>query len=307
MTPRQHTLLAESDTTTVDAPVRGRGRALRWVREVGWRHAAAVTAVLFSLFPIVFVVSAAFNPLGTLSSTTLVPTGAGFGNFEALFTKTQFLNWFINSVAIAGTSAVAGVFITFCAAFAFSRLRFAGRRAGLIALVLIQMFPQFLAMVAVYYMFSSIGGYYPAIGLDTRLGLLLLYLGPSLGVNTWLTKGFIDAIPRELDDSARVDGATHTQLFFRIIAPLAAPILAVVALLSFIATINEVLFASIFLTSSDTKTLAVGLFGLLQGQRNANFGMFSAGTLITAIPTVLLFQFLQRFIVSGLNAGAVKG
>jgi arabinogalactan oligomer/maltooligosaccharide transport system permease protein len=303
ITPKVSTV----DTMTAGTARSGPGRALRWVRQVGWRHVVGVAAVLFSLFPIVFVVSAALNPVGTLSSTELLPTGASFGNFHDLFTRTEFLAWFINSVVIAGTSAAAGVFVSYCAAYAFSRMRFRGRRVGLISLLLIQMFPQFLAVVAVYYMFASIGNYYPVIGLNTQLGLLLLYLGPALGVNTWLTKGFIDTIPRELDESARVDGATHSQTFFRIITPLAAPILAVTALLGFIGTINEVLFASIFLTSSDTKTLAVGLFGLLQGQRNANFGMFSAGSLITAVPTVVLFQFLQRYIVSGLNAGAVKG
>jgi arabinogalactan oligomer/maltooligosaccharide transport system permease protein len=186
-------------------------------------------------------------------------------------------------------------------------MRFRGRRVGLIALLLIQMFPQFLAMVAIYNMFGSIGDHYPSVGLNTQLGLLLLYLGPSLGVNTWLVKGFLDTIPRELDESAVMDGASQTQTYFRIILPLAAPILAVSALLGFIFTINEVLLASVFLTSPDTKTLAVGLYGLLQGQRNANFGMFAAGSLLTAIPTVVLFQFLQRYITSGLTAGAVKG
>lgn len=285
----------------------GGGRAGRWLRQVGWRHLVALVAVLFSLFPIVFVISAAINPVGTLSSTDLLPTGAGLGNFHDLFAKTQFGHWFANSVLIAGTSAFVGVFVSVCAAYAFSRMRFRGRRVGLIALLLIQMFPQFLAMVAIYGMFGSIGDFYPAVGLNTQFGLLLLYLGPSLGVNTWLVKGFIDTVPRELDESAVVDGATQTQVYFRIILPLAAPILAVTALLGFIFTINEVLLASIFLTSPDTKTLAVGLYGLLQGQRNANFGMFAAGSLLTAVPTVALFQFLQRYITSGLTAGAVKG
>jgi arabinogalactan oligomer/maltooligosaccharide transport system permease protein len=284
-----------------------KGRTRRWLREVGWRHLAGVLAVAFSLFPIVFVVSAAINPVGTLSSTQIYPTGASLGNFRALFAQTAFTHWFLNSTLIAGVSALVGVFVSVCAAYAFSRLRFRGRRVGLIALLLIQMFPQFLAMVAIYNMFGSIGDHYPAVGLNTQLGLLLLYLGPSLGVNTWLVKGFLDTIPRELDESAVMDGASQTQTYFRIILPLAAPILAVSALLGFIFTINEVLLASIFLTSPDTKTLAVGLYGLLQGQRNANFGMFAAGSLLTAIPTVVLFQFLQRYITSGLTAGAVKG
>jgi arabinogalactan oligomer/maltooligosaccharide transport system permease protein len=294
--------------TVLEARVLTRGqRSALWFRQLGWRHLVGLLAVLFSLFPIVFVVSAALNPVGSLSSTSLVPTGAGFGNFRDLFTKVPFWHWFLNSVIIAGVSSAGGVFLSLLAAYAFSRMRFRGRRVGLISLLLIQMFPQFLAMVAIYSMFGSIGDYYPSLGLNTQLGLLILYMGPALGVGTWLMKGFLDSVPREIDESAVIDGASHVQTFFRIMLPLVAPILAVTSLLGFIGTINEVLFASIFLTSPDTKTLAVGLFGLLQGQRNANFGMFAAGSLITAIPTVVLFQFLQRYIVSGLTAGAVKG
>jgi arabinogalactan oligomer / maltooligosaccharide transport system permease protein len=280
---------------------------VRFLRTVGWRHLVGVAAAVFSLFPIVFVVSAAINPIGSLSSTQLLPTGAGFGNFVDLFRDTAFAWWYGNSILIAGVSAFVGVFVSMLAAYAFSRMRFAGRRVGLTAILVIQMFPQFLSVVAIYLMFGAIGDLYPALGLNTQLGLLLLYLGPALGVNTWLMKGFLDTVPRELDESAVIDGASHAQAFFRIMLPLVAPILAVTALLGFIFTINEFLLANTFLTSPHTKTLAVGLYGLIAGQRNANFGMFCAGSLLTAIPTVVLFQFLQRYIVSGLTAGAVKG
>lgn len=279
----------------------------RWMRQVGWRHIVGVLAVVFSLFPIVFVISAAINPVGSLSSTELYPTGASFGNFSDLFTKTAFSHWYLNSVLIAGLASFTGVFLSLCAAYAFSRMRFAGRRVGLMALLLIQMFPQFLAVVTIYLIFSRIGDYYPKLGLDTPWGLMLLYLGGALGVGTWLMKGFLDTVPKELDESAMMDGASHAQTFFQITVPLVAPILAVTALLGFIGTINEFLLANVFLHNDNSKTLAVGLYGLIAGQRNANFGMFCAGSLLTAVPTVLLFQFLQRYIVSGLTAGAVKG
>jgi arabinogalactan oligomer / maltooligosaccharide transport system permease protein len=279
----------------------------RWLRLVGWRHLVGVLAVAFSLFPIVFVVSAALNPVGSLSSTEIYPTGASFGNFADLFRKSAFSHWYLNSVLIAGFSAAAGMFLSLCAAYAFSRMRFAGRRVGLMALLLIQMFPQFLAVVAIYMIFSKIGDFYPGLGLDTPWGLMLLYLGGALGVSTWLMKGFLDTVPKELDESAIMDGASHAQTFFKITVPLVAPILAISGLLGFIGTINEFLLANVFLKSSNSKTLAVGLYGLIADQRNANFGMFCAGSLLTAIPTVLLFQYLQRYIVSGLTAGAVKG
>jgi arabinogalactan oligomer / maltooligosaccharide transport system permease protein len=169
------------------------------------------------------------------------------------------------------------------------------------------MFPQFLAIVTIYLMFAVITDYYPVIGFNTPWALILLYLGGALGVNTWLMKGFFDTIPKDLDESAKVDGATHSQIYFGIILPLVAPILAVTGLLAFIGTINELMIANIFLTDPESKTLAVGLYGMVAGERNNNFGMFAAGSLLAAVPTVLLFQFLQRYIVGGLTAGAVKG
>jgi arabinogalactan oligomer/maltooligosaccharide transport system permease protein len=280
---------------------------MTWVARVGWRHALGVVAVVFSLFPIVFVVSAALNPLGTLSSTDVRPNGISTENLAKLFHDTHFERWYVNSVLIAGVSAFAAVLLSLLAAYAFSRMRFRGRRVGLLSLVLIQMFPQFLAVVAIFLMFTRIGDLWPVIGFNQPWGLMLLYLGGALGVNTYLMKGFLDTVPRELDESATMDGASHAQVFFRIMLPLVAPIIAVTALLVFIATMNEFIMANVFLTSLESKTLAVGLYGLVYGERNNNFGMFCVGSLLTAIPTVLVFQVLQRYIVSGLTAGAVKG
>jgi arabinogalactan oligomer / maltooligosaccharide transport system permease protein len=278
-----------------------------WFRQVGWRHLIGVLALFFAIFPVLFLVSAAFNPLGTLSSAELIPTGASLDNFGKLFSDTSYVAWFANTMLIAALSAVLSMFISACAAFAFSRFRFRGRRIGLLSLLLVQMFPQFLAIVTLYLMFATISDYYPSIGFNTPWALIILYLGGALGVNTWLMKGFFDTIPKDLDESAKVDGATHAQVFFGIILPLVAPILAVTGLLGFIGTINEFMIANVFLTDPDSKTLAVGLYGLVSGERNNNFGMFAAGSLLAAIPTVALFQFLQRYIVGGLTAGAVKG
>lgn len=281
---------------------------MKWLKNVGWRHAVGLAAVVFSLAPILFVISAALNPLGTLSSSQLVPTGVSLDNFTKLLRDTDFGQWFLNSVIIAGTASGVAVFVSALAAYVFSRRRFRGRRTGLLSLLLIQMFPQFLAVVAIFLMFATITDYWPAIGFNTWWGLVLLYLGGALGVGTWLMKGFFDTVPRELDESATVDGAGHAQVFFRILLPLVAPVLAVTGLLAFIGTINEFIFANIFLTDSGAKTLSVGLWGLVAAeQRNSNFGMFCAGTLLTAIPTVLVFQLLQRYIVEGLTSGAVKG
>ncbi|ATO15097.1 sugar ABC transporter permease [Micromonospora sp. WMMA2032] len=298
-------------TSIAEAPVANRnaaGRARsRWFSQVGWRHLVGVLAVVFSLFPILFVISAALNPLGTLSSTELLPTGASLENFTNLFDRTAFGHWFLNSLLLAGVASFASIFLSALAAYAFSRMRFAGRRVGLLTLLLIQMFPQFLAIVAIFLIFTTVTDLYPAIGFNTPWGLFLLYMGGALGANTWLMKGFFDTLPKELDESATMDGASHVQVFFRIMLPLVAPILAVTGLLAFIGSINEFIIANVFLTNTESKTLAVGMYGLVAGERNNNFGIFAAGTLLTAVPTVLVFQLLQRYIVSGLTSGAVKG
>lgn len=278
-----------------------------WFGAVGWRHVVGLVAIIFAIVPILFVASAAFNPLGTLSSTSLVPTQFGVSNFTNLFERTDFPRWFFNSILIAGLATTFSLALATFAAFAFSRYRFSGRRPGLMFLLIVQMFPAFLAIVVIYLMFNRITDLYPAIGFNTPWSLILLYLGGALGVNTWLIKGFFDTVPKELDESAKVDGASHVTVFRTIILPLVTPILVVVGLLGFISAINEFLIASVFLTQGETKTLAVGLYGLVAGERNANFGMFAAGTLLTAIPTVILFYSTQKYIAGGLTAGAVKG
>ena len=200
------------------------------------------------------------------------------------------------------------VFLGAMAAYAFSRYRFRGRDAGLTGLLLVQMFPQLLAYIALFLLLSAIGQVFPALGLGSRLGLMLVYLGGALGVNTWLLKGFFDTVPRDLDESAYIDGASHAQIFFRIMLPLVTPILVVVGLLSYVFTIGELVLARVLLGDDvEKQTLAVGLFGFISEQFSQNWGVFAAGAILGALPLVILFQFLQRYIVGGLLAGSVKG
>jgi arabinogalactan oligomer/maltooligosaccharide transport system permease protein len=280
-----------------------------WFQQVGWRYLVGGLALVFSLIPILFVVSAAFNPVGTLSSSRLIPENPGLNNFTRLFEETRFWRWFFNTLFIGFVSAAFSMFISATAAYAFSRFRFTGRRSSLLFILLVQMFPALLAIVTLYLMFTRITEYYPAIGFNTPWSIILVYMGGALGVNTWLMKGFFDTIPKDLDESAKVDGATHSQIYFGIILPLVLPILAITGLLGFIGAVSEIMVANIFLTQPEAKTVAVGLYGLIaSGQQvNVNFGIFAAGAVITAIPTVVLFQLLQRYIVGGLTAGAVKG
>jgi arabinogalactan oligomer/maltooligosaccharide transport system permease protein len=280
----------------------------RWWREVGWRHVVGIAAVVFAVFPALYIVSAAFNPLGTVASTGLIPQHLGLDNFSKLLANPNrpFGRWYVNTLGLAVVISALQVLFSAFAAYAFSRFRFAGRRGGLLAVLLIQMFPQFLAIIALFTMFSRIGDVLPWIGLSTIPGYALILLGGSLG-QVWLIKGFFDSVPRELDEAAIIDGCSPSTVFFRILLPLIVPILAVTALLTFVGVVNEFIIGNIFLTSADSKTLAVGLFGIIDGDRSNNLGVFAAGALLTALPIVLLFQFLQRFIVGGLTSGAVKG
>src|SRR5690606_31111617 len=189
----------------------------------------------------------------------------GLDSFERLLTSDQypFLTWFKNSLIIGLTTAVLSVFLGAMAAYAFSRMRFRGRRTGLLSLVLVQMFPQLLAVVAIFILLTKIGEVVPALGLNTHAGLIAVYLGAALGVNTYLMYGFFNTVPSEIDEAAKIDGAGHARIFFTIILRLAAPILAVVSLLSFIASFNDFVIASVVLVDTDKQTLAVGLYRMV--------------------------------------------
>ncbi len=280
-----------------------------WFRHTGWRHIVALVAVAAALFPVLWVVSAAFTLDPSISSTSIIPTNPTLENFSTLFNNPDqpYANWYVNTMIVASVSAFFTVLIAAGAAYAFSRFRFKGRKVGIMFLLLVQMFPQFLSLTAIYIIMVNIGDVFPPIGLDTLAGLILVYLGGAMGVNAWLIKGFFDTIPMEIDESAKVDGATHGQVFWGIILPLAVPVLAVVGLLSFIGTINEFIIASALIQTPETKTLAVGLQGFIANEYAENWGPFAAGALLAAIPVVILFLFLQRFIVGGLTAGSVKG
>jgi arabinogalactan oligomer/maltooligosaccharide transport system permease protein len=280
----------------------------RWFADTGWRHLVGVLTLVFALFPIVFVLSASLNANGTLTAANDLFADFSLVNYRELFGNPlyPYTRWFLNTMVVAAGTAVLQVFVAALAAYAFSRFRFAGRRLGLLGLLLVQMFPQLLAAVAIFLLMFEIGALFPGIGIGTVWGLILVYMGGALGVTTFLVKGFFDTIPRELDEAMKVDGAGHARVFFGMILPLAAPVLAVVLLLSFITTINEYLIASIILTAPESQTLAVGLYQLVSQFLSAEWGLFAAGALLGAIPSVLLFQFLQRYIVSGLTSGSVK-
>jgi arabinogalactan oligomer/maltooligosaccharide transport system permease protein len=283
----------------------------KWARQLGWKHAVGLVVCLYAIFPILYITSTALSKGGTVTSGVLF-SEFYFGNFTALFDPANqhdrpFTQWVINTIAIASINAFCSVFISALAAYAFSRMRFAGRRGGLMTLILVQMFPSILGLVAIYGILSEVTKYFPPLGLGSLGGLIMIYLGGSLGGGTYLMYGFFNTVPKELDEAAKIDGATHTQIYFGIILRLVAPVLAVQALLSFIGTASDYILPSIVFNKPEQYTLAVGLQFFIDQPYSQNWAMFCAGALITATPVVALFLFLQRFITSGLTGGAVKG
>jgi arabinogalactan oligomer / maltooligosaccharide transport system permease protein len=287
------------------------------LRGTWWRHLIAMVAIVVALFPIAYMTSAAFSADGTLTGAALIPRDVTLDNFRTILSgevtvggdvnDIPYPRWYLNSIVIALATAVLTVMLSALAAYAFSRFRFRGRRLGMLTLLLIQMFPQLLLVVAIYLIVLNTGEVFPFLGLNSYTALIVVYLGGAMGVNTWLMKGFFDTIPPELDESARVDGATPAQVFWGVILPLAAPVLAVVGYFSFVATLNEFVIVSTLMQTRDHFTLPVGLRQFIDKQYAEQWGVFCAGVLLAAIPAIVLFQFLQRFIVSGLTSGSVKG
>lgn len=295
-------------TTKTVEPKQNKKTWGNWFREVGFRHVVGIVAVVYSIFPILYVLSAALNPSTgtTLSSSNSLFSALSLENFRELGEQTKFWTWFLNTLQIGVITAIGTVIMGAAAAFAFSRYRFKGRKGSLLTLMVIQMFPQLLAFVAVFSLLVTMGEIIPALGLNSKYSLIAVYLGGALGANTFLMYGTFNSIPMELDEAARIDGASHATIYWTIIMPLVTPILAVVALLSFIGAFNDFLLASVILTGDDNWTIAIGMNKWVGGMEK-HWDWFTAGAVIASLPILSLFLFLQKYIVAGLTGGSVKG
>lgn len=292
---------------SADLPLNATSREPRYKTIV--RHASIWLLCFVVLLPVWFIVASAFSGTNEILSD-LIPPEWSFKNFSTLFTKegVEFPSWVINTLKVGTISSAINVMVGALGAFAFSRLRFKGRRATLMSLLMIQVFPSFLALSAIYSIMLKITDYAPSVGIGTPWSLVLVYSGGALGINAWLIKGFFDTLPKELDESAMIDGATHSQIFFKIILPLAAPSLAVTFILSLIGTLNDFILASLLLgPDPKNQTLAVGLYQFITSGYDSKWGPFAAGSLIASVPVVVVFMLLQKYIVNGLTAGSVKG
>jgi maltose/maltodextrin transport system permease protein len=286
-----------------------------------WRVLAAQVflwaLIAITLFPLLAIVSISLRP-GNFATGSLIPTeisldhwklalGMSITNADGTVTPPPFpvLLWLWNSVKIAAISAALIVAISTTAAYAFARLKFGRKQMILNSMLILQVFPVAVALVAIYAIFDGIGNHVPWLGVETHAGLIVAYLG-GVATHIWTIKGYFDTIPAEIEENAKVDGATHWQAFRLVLLPMAVPILVVVFVLAFIGVIIEYPVASVLLREEPNLTLAVGSKFFLYEQKYL-WGDFAAAAVLSGLPITLVFLLAQRWIVSGLTAGGVKG
>jgi arabinogalactan oligomer/maltooligosaccharide transport system permease protein len=268
-----------------------------------------VLLVIISVYPILFIIMTSLKVENALFSPTFLPVDE-FGNWNGTFDhyknlfsgyNEQFVGWFWNTLKISTLSMIFGTILTVLASYALSRFKFRGRQSSLTLLLILGMFPGFMAMIAIYIFLQELQLH------DTHLALILVYsLGAPLG-GVFVAKGFYDTIPKSLEEAARIDGASQLGIFIRIVLPLSKPMLTFIALTIFTGTWVDFIFAKIIIFSDEKMTLAVGLLTFVRDMNASDYNAFAAGSVLAAIPITLLFIFLQRFLVEGLTAGASKG
>lgn len=264
--------------------------------------AISITAIII-LYPVLWIFGSSLNPGNSLSGSSMIPEDATFKHYKELFNteESDYLIWYWNTLKICFLTMIITVSMIALMAYSFSRYRFIGRKYGLMTFLILQMIPNFAALIAIYVLAVVTGL------IDTHLALILIYVGGLLPMNTWLAKGYFETIPKELDESAKMDGAGHFRIFWTIILPLVRPILAVIALFAFITPFTDFILARVILRSKENYTLAVGLYDLVANNFGAEFTKFAAGAVLIAIPISILFLSLQRYLISGLTSGGTKG
>jgi maltose/maltodextrin transport system permease protein len=269
------------------------------------------------IFPFAIVLSVSLRP-GNFASGSLIPQAISLEHWRyvlglpypgpdgrMILPDLPVMRWLWNSVKVAAGSGLVTLLLSTTAAYALARQRFKGRKALLTGLMLMQMFPAVLALVAIYAIFDRLGGVFPVIGLNTHASLVLAYSG-GIAMHVWTLKGYYDTLPVEIEEAARVDGATAWQSFWRVLLPMALPILVVVFMLAFIGAIIEYPVASVLLSQQDQLTLAVGSKLFVQ-DHNFRWGDFAAAAILSGLPITAIFLLAQRWMIAGLAAGGVKG
>lgn len=274
-----------------------------------------IIQALLVIYPIAFTVSAAFTKSNSLSSTSIIPwpTKPSLYQFERLLTPsdqlvsgttdvhgTNYIIWFANTLKIAIMNTILTVIICSTAGYIFSRFKFPLRKPLMASMIVLQMFPSFIGMIATYVMLWKIGA------LNTHWGLVLVYATGNIPYNSWLMKGYFDTVSKDIAEAACVDGCTPFQTYTKIILPTVKPQIIFLALTSFTGPWMDFIFPRLVLRSDDKKTLAVGLFEMINGRSADNFTMFAAGALLVAIPFIILFVLEQKQLLISLAGTSGK-
>ncbi len=256
------------------------------------------------LIPFIYLIFQAFRGESQAMVTYIFPKEWSLKNFEILFTQTNFLKWYLNTLIIALANAVLQTVIVLSVAYALSRMRFKGRKLLMNLMLVLGMFPGFLSMIATYFLLKLIG----LTSENSVPGLILVYAASS-GMGYYIAKGFFDTIPKSLDEAARIDGASRARVFFRIIMPMAKPIIIYTIMMAFIAPWGDFMYASLIsFGHEEAYNVAVGLYKWLDKEHiNNYFTVFCAGGLLVSLPVTGLFMALQKYYVEGVTGGAVKG
>lgn len=263
-----------------------------------------ITLCAIWLIPFIYLVFQAFRGESTAMVTYVIPKEWSLRNFEILLTETKFLQWYFNTLVIALANAVLQTIIVLCVAYALSRMRFKGRRFIMNVMLVLGMFPGFLSMIATYFILKLVG----LTSENSVPGLILIYAASS-GMGYYIAKGFFDTIPKSLDEAARIDGASRSIVFFRIVMPMAKPIIIYTIMMAFIAPWGDFMYASLISFGHENAyNVAVGLYKWLDKEHiNSYFTIFCAGGLFVSVPITALFMSLQKYYVEGVTGGAVKG
>ncbi len=268
---------------------------------VGIIYFVLAVVSFFVIYPMVYILSAAVTPGNTISVNNVLPFAEGFtwDHFNHLFAKTNYPLWFRNTFIIALGTSASTVVVSSLAAYAFSRFRFTFKRSLMVSLLILQIFPSFVGMIAMYVILLRIDG------LDKLWGLILVYVAGNTPYNTWLVKSYMDTVPRSMDEAARIDGASNLYTFVKIILPMARPIIVFLAIVSFTGPWMDFIFPKMVLRSPKVQTLALGLFSMVTDKKN-EFTNFAAGALLVAVPFIAFFLAGQKIMVMSLGSAAVK-
>lgn len=267
-------------------------------------HSILIFMAVIIIYPLLWTVGASFNPGNSLVSNSIIPENPTLDHYRELFAgneSLQYVHWYINSLKISIFTMIGSVISVSFTAYAFSRFRFKGRKNALTLFLLLQMIPQFSSLIALFVLAQMLGM------MNSHWLLILLYIGGTIPMNTYLMKGYMDSIPMDLDESAKIDGASNTRIFLQIIMPLSRPMLAVVAMNGFTGPLGDFVMSSTILRTPESYTLPIGLYNLVNEVMGASYTTFAAGAILISIPIAIAFLVLQKHFVSGLTAGGTKG